>query len=323
MKVAIIGGGNVYALNFARLLHSEGIEHFGIGRTGPKHPAFWQVDHEYRFLQGHLLKQLPAILRKLDEEKPDVVVNFAAQGEGAASFGDMAPWFFETNTVGLVRIICELSKRDYMRRFIQIGTSELYGSVERAAKESDPLVPSSPYAISKAAFDQYLSVVHRVHGFPMNVIRPSNAYCPGQQIHRVIPKTIICAMSGKRLPLQGGGLAQKSYIHADDLSKAIIAVLERGKVGEVYNVGPLSPISIKALVGHVAEACGISYEELVEEVPDRVGQDGRYHLDSTKIAADCWWTPTIGLARGLEQMVCWVKKYPELLSMPTEAEVRP
>lgn len=322
MKVAILGGGNCYALNFAALLHANGIPHFGIGRSVRKPDAFWGK-HRYDYRAKHLVKQLPAVMAVLDTEKPDVIVNFAAQGEGAASFGELAPWFFETNTVGLVKLVRELESRDYLKRFVQIGTSELYGSVDRPAKESDPLRPSSPYAISKAAFDQYLDVMHRVHGFPANVIRPSNAYCPGQQLHRIIPKAIICALTGQKLPLQGGGNAQKSYLHATDLSKAILSVLERGKVGETYNAGPQSPISIRALVGHVAEACGVSFEELVEEVPDRVGQDGRYQLDCTKIAADCSWTQTIGLARGLDEMVRWVKTYPEILTMKTEPEVRP
>lgn len=322
MKIAIIGGGNVYALNFATLLHQQGIRHFGLGRSRAKPPAFW-VDHRYDYRVAHIIRQLPALEAILDTERPDVVVNFAAQGEGAASFGDFAPWFFETNTVALVRLVRFLQSREYVKRFIQIGTSELYGSVDKPAKESDPLNPSSPYAISKAAFDQYLNVMYRTDGFPMNIIRPSNAYCPGQQLHRIIPKAIICALTGRKLPLQGGGKAQKSYIHATDLSKAILAVLERGSVGETYNVGPQSPVSIRALVGLLAEACGVSWEELVEEVPDRVGQDGRYHLDSTKIARDCQWTQTIGLAKGLEEMVGWVRKYPEILTMKTEAEVRP
>lgn len=109
----------------------------------------------------------------------------------------------------------------------------------------------------------------------------------------------------------------KSYLHATDLSKAILDVIEKGTLGKIYNCGPLGPITIKALVTHVAEVCGVMWDELVDEVPDRTGQDGRYWLDSGELAKDTFWTPTIGLAKGLEGMVQWVKSYPELLTMET------
>jgi dTDP-glucose 4,6-dehydratase len=323
MKIGIIGGGGCFALNFARLLESKGIEHFGIGRSGPKAPPFWLAPKDYRFFPLHIVDQLEDVMKVLDAERPDTLVNFGAQGEGAASFGINAPDFYRTNTWGFIRLVGEIATRDYTPRFIQIGTSELYGSVETPSKESDPIHPNSPYAISKWAFDRHLEVMFKIHEFPMNIIRPSNCYTEGQQLYRVIPKTIVSALSGKKLPLHGGGKAQKSYLHSTDLSRAILAVIEKGKVGEVYNCGPTGPISIKALVSHVAEACGITWEELVEEVPDRTGQDGRYWLDSSKLAKDTLWTPTIGLVRGLEGMVDWVKKYPELLTMSTSYEHRP
>ena len=110
---------------------------------------------------------------------PQVIVNFAAQGEGAVSWKNS--WrFFETNSMALTRLTEELMKRDYLERFIQIGTSEMYGSVDHAATEDEPIKPSSPYAASKVAFDMYLESVHRFLKFPMNIIRPCNAYCPGQ-----------------------------------------------------------------------------------------------------------------------------------------------
>jgi dTDP-glucose 4,6-dehydratase len=323
MKIAIIGAGGCFALNFARKCNDRGIDHFGIGRSHVKPAAFWQIDHRLRYWPLHLVHGLKSIMAVLDTERPDVVVNFAAQGEGAASFGDFAPDFFRTNTVALAQFVCELRKRDYLRRFVNIGTSELYGSTEHPAKESECLKPSSPYAISKAAFDQYLISMHKTHGFPMNIIRPSNCYTPGQQLYRVIPKAIVSALSGRKLPLHGGGMAQKSYLHATDLSRAILDVIDKAQSGGVYNVAPASPISIRALITHVAEACGVSFEELVEEVPDRVGQDAKYALDATAIARECGWVQTIGLQRGLDEMVRWVKRHPELLTMDTGYNHRP
>jgi dTDP-glucose 4,6-dehydratase len=320
--IAILGGGGCFSLNFARLCEAKGIEHFGIGRSGPKVAPFWLAPKDYRFYKLHLVDRLGATMEVLDGHKPNVIVNYCAQGEGAASFGDNAPDFFRTNAWGLSKLVVELSKRDYLQRFIHIGTSEIYGSVERPAKEDEDGKGTSPYAISKQAFDDLLKSFHRISGFPMNIIRPSNCYTEGQQLYRVIPKTIVSALSGKKLPLHGGGKAQKSYLHSTDLSKAILSVIEKGKVGKVYNCGPSGPISIRALVSYIAEACGVSWDELVEEVEDRPGQDSRYWLDSTELSKDTFWTPTIGLSKGIEGMVDWVKKFPEMLTMPTTYEHR-
>lgn len=316
MKVGILGGGGCFALNFARYLDANGIDHFGIGRSGPKAPPFWLKSEAYRFHALHLVTQLPATMAVLDTERPDVVVQFAAQGEGAASFGDNAPDFFTTNTVGLTRLVLELQQRSYLRRFVQIGSSEVYGSPETPAKETDPLRPTSPYSISKAAFDQYLDSVWRTSKFPMNIVRPSNCYTEGQQLYRVIPKTIICALKGEKLQLHGGGRAQKSYLHATDLSRALLTVIRDAPFGTTYNVGPDEPISIRDLVARIASACDVPFASLVTDVPDRVGQDAKYHLDMSAIKA-LGWHQQIDLERGLAAMVRWVKDYPELLKADT------
>lgn len=321
MKIGILGGGNCYALNLANLAHKEDFDVFGIGRSPQKVSAMWQVFEGYRYYQMHIDHHMGAVLSVLATERPDIIVNFAAQGEGQASFGADASYFYKTNIVMLVKLVECLMHHKWLKRFIQIGTSELYGSVTAPSKETDPIRPTSPYAISKAAFDLHLEVMHRVHGFPCDVIRPSNAYCPGQQLHRIIPKAIICALSGNRLPLQGGGRAQKTYIHATDLSRAILAILP-SEPGQIYNCGADEPIAIYYLVRRCAEACGIAFEDFVDVVDDRIGQDGCYWLDSSKLKQTRWRWPTHGLTEGIEEMVRWVKKYPELLTMSTTFEVR-
>lgn len=313
MKVGLLGAGGCFALNFAKHLKSAGIEHFGIGRSPVKAPAFWQVHPDFRYQQAHLVSQLPQILRALDIERPDVIVNFAAQGEGAASFADNAPDFFQTNCVALSRLVCELRKRDWLQMFVQIGSSEVYGSVDHPALESDPCWPGSPYGLSKAAFDQYLMLMWKTWKFPAVVVRPSNCYVEGQQLHRIIPKTLIAAMAGRPLELHGGGKAEKSYLYAGDLSRALMQILKHRPLGEIFNVGPDEPVTIK----HVVEACctvvGADFDKIVKVVPDRTGQDSRYWLDSTKIK-NLGWKEGCGLFNGLQLMYLWVKNHPELLT---------
>jgi len=262
------------------------------------------------------------MLELLDKIKPEIIVNFAAQGEGAVSWKHS--WrFFETNSMALAKLCEELMKRDWLEKFIQIGTSEMYGSVAHATKEDEPIKPSSPYAASKVAFDMYLMSIHQFLNFPMNIIRPSNAYCPGQLLHRVIPKAIMCGLTGKKLPLQGGGRAEKSYIHARDLGRAIHLVAEKAPLGKIYNAGPNYPTSIRKVVELCANALGMPFEQLCEMAPDRLGQDSRYWLDSSAIKKDVGWEPMIDWNEGLNEMVEWGRRYKDqLVGWPMDYTLR-
>ena len=275
---AVLGGGGSFGLHTSKYLldHADPAKVIAVGRNLPKDECFTlgigDGDPRYSYHAYHVNYELDLLMELLDREKPQVIINFAAQGEGATSLKHS--WrYFETNCVALVKLAEELQSRDYLERFIQIGTSELYGSVEHAAKEDEPIKPTSPYAASKAAFDMHLMSIHRFLKFPMNIIRPSNAYGPGQQLHRVIPKTVICGLTGRKLPLHGGGRAEKSYIHNRDLARAIHMVAEKAPLGAVYNAGSKEPTSIRRVVELVAEALKIPFEQLCEVTGDRQHQD--------------------------------------------------
>jgi dTDP-glucose 4,6-dehydratase len=312
---AILGGGGSFGIHAALYLldHAKPKKVIGIGRNSLRSSAFsLDIDKRegYEYHSRHITYELDLLLELLDQEKPEVIVNFAAQGEGAVSWKHS--WrFFETNSMALARLVEELMKRDWLERFIQIGTSEMYGSVDHATKEDEPIKPSSPYAASKVAFDMYLLSVARFMKFPMNILRPSNAYCPAQLLHRVVPKAILCGLVGEKLPLHGGGRAEKSYIHARDLGRAIHLVSERAELGKVYNVGPKEPTSIRRVVELCAEAVGVPFETLCEVTGDRRGQDSRYWLDSSAIKTDLDWEPQIGWDEGLAEMVAWERTYLE------------
>lgn len=323
----ILGGGGSFGIHAALYLldHANPKKVIGVGRNPLRSSPFsLDIDKRegYEYHARHVTHELDLLLELLDREKPDVIVNFAAQGEGAVSWKHS--WrFFETNSMALAKLTEELMKRDWMERFIQIGTSEMYGSVSHATKEDEPIKPSSPYAASKVAFDMYLESVHKFLKFPMNVIRPSNAYCPGQLLHRVIPKAILFGLTGRKLPLHGGGKAEKSYIHARDLGRAIHMVAEKAPLGEIYNAGPAQPTSIREVVERCAAAVGIPFEDLCEVTEDRLGQDSRYWLDSTKIKEHVGWEPEIDWDQGLAEMVDWGKTYlDEIKDIPTDYVLR-
>lgn len=306
---AILGGGGSFGIHAAMYLldHAEPKKVIGIGRNPLRGPAFSlgiEKREGYEYHARHITYELDLLLELLDREKPEIIVNFAAQGEGAVSWKHS--WrFFETNSMALARLSEELMKRDWLERFIQIGTSEMYGSVDYAATEEEPIKPSSPYAASKVAFDMYLLSVAKFQKFPMNILRPSNAYCSGQLLHRVIPKAVLCGLVGDKLPLHGGGRAEKSYIHARDLGRAIHLTAQKAPLGKIYNVGPKEPTSIRRVVELCAEAVGVPFEQLCEMTEDRLGQDSRYWLDSSAIRQELGWEPQIGWDEGLAEVVAW------------------
>ncbi|MCP4005932.1 MAG: NAD-dependent epimerase/dehydratase family protein [bacterium] len=324
---AILGGGGSFGIHAALYLldKADPKKVIGIGRN-PLRPEPFSLGIEardgYEYHARHVTHELDLLLELFDRERPEVIVNFAAQGEGAVSWKHS--WrFFETNSMAMARLAEELMKCDWLEHFIQIGTSEMYGSVEYAVKEDEPIKPTSPYAASKVAFDMHLLAVNKFLGFPMSIIRPCNCYCPGQLLHRVIPKAIWAGLTGNRLPLHGGGKAEKSYMHARDLGRAIHLVAERGPNGEVFNAGPAEPTSIREVVERCAGALGIPFEDLCEVTDERLGQDSRYWLDSSAIKDATGWQPQIGWDEGLAEMVDWGRKYLDgIRDWPTDYTLR-
>ena len=326
-KYVILGGGGSFGIHTATYLldHANPKKVIGVGRNPLRSEAFSlgiSSRPKFEYHTRHLTYELDLLLELIDAEKPEIIINFAAQGEGAVSWKHS--WrFFETNSMALARFTEELMARNWLERFIQIGTSEMYGSVNHPTSELEPIKPTSPYAASKVAFDMYLESVFKFLHFPMNIIRPSNAYCPGQLLHRVIPKAVLCGLTGQVLPLHGGGRAEKSYIHARDLARAIHMVSEKAPLGEIYNAGPLNPTSIREVVERTANALSISFENLCNMTDDRLGQDSKYWLDSSKIKKDLGWVPEIDWDEGLAEMVAWGRKYlPEIRNVPTDYILR-
>ena len=325
MKVAILGGGGSFALNYARHAIACGHEVIGFGRSALRGPAFTlgtdRAGYRYRVLQIGPDNEL--LIDALKEFGPEILVNFAAQGEGAVSFTP-AHWryFFATNSAALADLSARLVSLTSMKRFIEIGTSEIYGSVASAVTEDAPIRPTSPYAASKVAFDLHLQAIGRAGILPTSIIRPSNCYMPGQQLHRVIPRATLTAIAGGRLPLHGGGVAKKSYLHASDLSRAVEVVAQKGENGAAYNCGPLWPITIRSLVELVAGTCGREPADMIELAPERTGQDGCYWLDSSRLRA-LGWEPRVSLEDGLGGMALWVREYlAELSALPIEYRMR-
>lgn len=313
MKVwAVLGGGGWVGSHLLRhlLLHEPEVRIVVVGRSPERAPALLLHrgidDARYEYHQIHLVSETDRLLSMLDDIRPEVIVNLAAQGEEAASWAQA--WrYFETNTVALARIVEAIAEAGWLRRWVQIGSASVYGSGKDASSEGARLAPATPYAVSKAAADLYLQAVQAVKSFPATILRPPGLYGPGQQVYRVIPRAILCALLGRRLPLHGGGEAKKFYLHVEDLCRVIHRAGETGQPGRVYNVGPTEGVSIRAVVDMIGHKTGVRFDELVDLAPSRGKQDTQASLDSARARLELGWEPTISLSRGLDDMIAWMR----------------
>ena len=316
-KFALIGGAGVFAVHLTKYLldNTDASRVISIGRNRPRSSAFTldvgKDDSRYSYHQIHFVFEQDRLLELFDKEQPEVIINFAALAY--ATSWQKSFRYYETNVVAVAKLCEQLMSRDYLQRFVQIGTSELYGSVNEPVTEEYPVYPTSPYAVSKLAADLHLDTLWKTCQFPMNIIRPSNAYAPGQLLYRILPKAVYCGLTQQKLPLQGGGKVKKSYLHAQDLARAIYLIATRAPLGKVYNVGPKEPVSIRKLVDIVAEKLHISFEKLCNVTESRKGEDAQYWLDSTRIKEDLDWEPYISLDEGIQDMIDWGKKYLHIL----------
>jgi dTDP-glucose 4,6-dehydratase len=312
MKYCLLGGAGVFALHTAKLLLEKKETELvvSIGRNQVKNQAFTigvgKNDKRYIYKPCHIVYEQDFLFEYFEEFKPDYIINFAALAY--ATSWDKSFRYYDTNVTAVSKIVEFLLNKNYLKKFVQVGTSELYGPVSEPADEKYPLNPTSPYAVSKLAADMHLESMYNVKKFPMNIIRPSNGYGSGQLLYRIIPKAALMILKGQKFPLEGGGKVKKSFMHCRDIAEAIYAVLKDGKMGEIYNAGVDKPVSMRNLVEIVCKILNKDFEESVNITEGRVGEDKQYWLNSKKLFNDTGWQPKIGLEEGIEETVNWVKK---------------
>ena len=238
----------------------------------------------------------------------DAVVHFAAESHVDRSIYEPAP-VIQTNVTGTF-ILLEVARKISVSRFLLVSTDEVYGDIPPGvfADEDFPLRPSSPYSASKAAADLLVLSYVRTYKFPALITRSSNNYGPYQFPEKFVPLMITNALSDKALPVYGDGKQQRDWLHVEDNCRGILSVLEKGRIGEVYNIGGLDLDENLTLVRRILNLTG-KRESLVSYVQDRPGHDRRYALDCKKIETELGWTPAIPLEDGLRQTIDWYKNH--------------
>lgn len=283
-KVLVTGGMGFIGSHFVRLLlkkHSdwEVVNYDKLTYSGNlENLRDVEENPRYRFVQGDICDS--AQLEKA-AEGVEAIVHFAAQTHVDRSIDDDLD-FLQTNLLG-TRNVLDVIRRRQIPRYVQISTDEVYGSLEKgSANEDSPLKPNSPYAASKAAADLWLRAYQRTYGTPGIVVRSSNNFGPFQYPEKVVPLFITNLLEDKKVPLYARGENRRDWIYVEDNCEAISLVLERGKDGEIYNIGGGQELSNLELTTKILRLFGRG-EEWIQFVADRPGHDFRYALDSSKI----------------------------------------
>ncbi len=260
---------------------------------------------------GHLFQRADirdgkAMRDLMSRHRVDAVINFAAESHVDRSILSAEP-FVDTNVVGTLRLL-EAARAAGVRRFLQVSTDEVYGSLgpSGAFEETTPLSPRSPYSASKAAADHFVMAFHHTHGLDTVITRCSNNYGPHQFPEKLIPLMILNAFEGKPLPVYGDGLYVRDWIHVEDHCEAIDVVLSQGAAGEVYNIGAGNERPNLDVVHAILESAGRD-RSLIRHVPDRPGHDRRYAIDARKIRQAFGWKPRHSFDTGLAETVAWYR----------------
>jgi dTDP-glucose 4,6-dehydratase len=238
------------------------------------------------------------------QHRIDAIVNFAAESHVDRSILSAEP-FLDTNVTGTLRLL-EAARAGGVRRFLQVSTDEVYGSLgpTGAFSETTPIAPRSPYSASKAAADHFVMAFHHTHDVDVVITRCSNNYGPYQFPEKLIPLMILNAIEGKPLPVYGDGLYVRDWIHVEDHCEAIDAVLTHGQAGQVYNIGAENERPNLDVVRGILHHTGRD-ESLIRHVPDRPGHDRRYAMDASKIRSQLGWVPRHAFEAGLAETVSW------------------
>jgi len=260
-------------------------------------------DSRYRFHRADIC-DAAGVARIFAEEKPDAVVNFAAETHVDRSIDDPA-LFLRTNILG-TQVLLDASRKAKVARYLQISTDEVYGSLGATGRfsEESPLKPNSPYAASKTSADLLARAYGETFGLPVLVTRCSNNYGPYQFPEKLIPFFVTLLHEGKPVPVYGDGMNVRDWIHVDDHSRAVEAVLLRGRPGEIYNVGGGNERTNIEITKLLIAAMGKD-ERSMKFVPDRPGHDRRYAIDDAKIRAELGVIPRVPFEEGLRATVRW------------------
>ena len=327
-KFLVLGSNSFSGATFVDYLAEKGHDVVATSRSDEPHEALlpykWQKrPGTVRFKRVDINHDLDALGALIRRERFTHVVNFAAQSMVGQSWDHPDDWMM-TNVVSTVRLHVLLRDLDFLDRYVHVTTPEVYGSTDGWVGENTPFNPSTPYAVSRAAGDMSLKTFVDAFNLPAVSTRAANVYGPGQQLYRIIPRTVLAAMTGQKLKLDGGGVSVRVFIHMRDVSDATLKIALHGKLGETYHISGYELVSIRKLVEIILGKLGKKFDECVELGPERAGKDAAYMLDSAKLRKELGWKDEVSLEAGIDSVIDWAKRFEnELSTLPSSYTHKP
>ena len=316
-KVFVTGGAGFIGSAFIKLILDETDDSFvtnfdALTYAGNLDNLKGLDQRRYEFIRGDIADR-DAVLRSLPEGV-DAIVNFAAESHVDRSIAS-ADDFLRTNVAG-TQVLLDAARAKGVKRFVQISTDEVMGSLPEDDTtfftEDSPFAPNSPYAASKAAAEHLVRAAHHTFGLDTVITRCGNNYGPRQFPEKFLPLAIANAMNDQTIPVYGDGLNVRDWIYVEDHCRAILAVMEKGKPGGVYNIGARNPRRNLDVVQSLLEALG-KPRSLLKFVTDRPGHDRRYAIDSSLIESELGWQPRETWSSGLTKTIHWYRENSEWL----------
>jgi dTDP-glucose 4,6-dehydratase len=307
----VLGSNSFSGATFVATALAAGADVVGISRSPEPDEALlpytWAPHERFTFHALDFNRDLDRIEAVVVERRPEYIVNFAAQSMVAQSWQHPDHWY-QTNVVATARLVDRLKKLDFLKKFVQVSTPEVYGSTSGLVKETAPFNPSTPYAVSKAACDMNLLAYQKAYGFPVAFTRAANVCGPGQPLYRIIPRTVFCILTGQKLKLEGGGTSVRSFIHMRDVAEGTLEVVRRGTPGDVYHLATDKNQTIHEVVEEICRQMGARFDDCVETTPARLAQDPAYLLDCTKARTEFGWRPKLTVADVIRETIDWMRK---------------
>jgi dTDP-glucose 4,6-dehydratase len=311
-NILVTGGAGFIGSAFVRLMAGRGVPVAVLDKLtySGDLKRLEGVNSRFRFYKADICNKR-AVDAVFASEKPGIVVHFAAESHVDRSIKDAAP-FVETNIKG-TQVLLDASRKYGVSRFIFVSSDEVYGEIaEGKFREDSPLRPNNPYAASKAAADLLVQAYIRTNKFPAIIVRPSNTYGPWQYPEKLIPLSILRILKKEKIPVYGRGRNVREWLYVDDCVSGIAAVMDKGKIGGVYNLGSACESRNIDTVKLLLEILGEKADRF-KFVKDRPGHDIRYSLNSRKAGKEFGWKPKVKLAGGLKLTVAWSREYRDWL----------
>ncbi len=319
MKILVTGGSGFIGSNLVQMLlqnTTDSVVNLDL-LTYAAHPlnlAGVQNHPRYVFVRGNICDR-DLLTKIVKDHGIEAIIHTAAESHVDRSIHD-ATAFIQTNVLG-TQTLLDVARKNGVKKFVHVSTDEVYGSLspsDPAFTETTPLHPNSPYSASKAASDFLALAAYHTHGFPVVITRCSNNYGPRQFPEKLIPLVILRAQAGQSIPVYGNGLNVRDWIFVNDHCRGIVAALQQGQPGEVYNFGGASELNNLAVVKTILKLLQKG-EDLITYVKDRPGHDWRYAIDFQKAKSELGWQPAVNFTDGIRQTLDWYASHGEWVKL--------